>query len=85
MKIHGASVHFVVPEMDSGPIVVQGAVPVRDDDTAVTLAARVLAVEHRIYPRALGLVAAGRVQIAEGRCLIDHAHAPNKALIVPDL
>jgi phosphoribosylglycinamide formyltransferase-1 len=57
---HGATVHFVVPEMDSGPIILQGAVPVLKDDTADTLAARVLAVEHRIYPEALRLVAEGR-------------------------
>jgi len=70
-KEHGATVHFVVPEMDSGPIVAQAAVPVRDGDTEVTLAARVLEVEHRIYPEALRLVAEGRVRIAGGRCLID--------------
>src|SRR6202140_1899861 len=60
VKIHGASVHFVVPDMDSGPIIAQGAVGVRDDDTNATLAARVLALEHRIYPAALSLLAAGR-------------------------
>ena len=70
-KEHGATVHFVVPEMDSGPIVAQAAVPVRDGDTEATLAARVLEVEHRIYPEALRLVAEGRVRIAGGRCLID--------------
>src|SRR5437016_4021293 len=69
-KVHGATVHFVVPEMDSGPIIIQAAVPVRDDDTAETLAARVLAVEHRIYPRALKLVAQGRVRVADGRCIL---------------
>jgi phosphoribosylglycinamide formyltransferase-1 len=70
-KEHGATVHFVVPEMDSGPIVAQGAVPVRPGDTAATLAARVLEVEHRIYPQALRLVAQGRVQLDGDRCLID--------------
>jgi phosphoribosylglycinamide formyltransferase-1 len=70
-KLHGATVHFVVPEMDSGPIIAQGAVEVRGDDTAETLASRVLAVEHRIYPLALKLVAEGRVRIVDGRCLID--------------
>jgi phosphoribosylglycinamide formyltransferase 1 len=59
-KQHGATVHFVVPEMDSGPIIVQEAVPVLPDDTEAALAARVLAVEHRIYPQALRLVAEGR-------------------------
>lgn len=61
VKRHGATVHFVVPETDSGPIVVQEAVPVIEGDTEETLAARVLDVEHRIYPRALRLVAEGRV------------------------
>ena len=58
---HGATVHFVVPETDSGPIVLQDSVPVADSDTEATLAARVLEVEHRIYPQALQLVAEGRV------------------------
>ncbi|HBF56181.1 MAG TPA: phosphoribosylglycinamide formyltransferase, partial [Afipia sp.] len=62
VKIHGATVHFVVPEMDSGPIIMQGAVAVRDDDTPDTLAARVLGVEHCIYPNSLRLVASGRTR-----------------------
>jgi phosphoribosylglycinamide formyltransferase-1 len=82
-KIHGATVHFVAPEMDSGPIIAQGAVAVRDNDTEQTLAARVLAVEHRIYPLALRLVAEGRVQIVDGRCLIDGIPAPDTASLVP--
>jgi phosphoribosylglycinamide formyltransferase 1 len=60
---HGATVHFVVPEMDAGPVIVQEAVPVLPDDTEPTLAARVLAVEHRIYPQALRMVAEGRARI----------------------
>ena len=71
VKEHGATVHFVVPEMDSGPIVAQAAVAVLPGDTEATLAARVLEAEHRIYPRALKLVAEGRVRIVDGRCLID--------------
>jgi len=66
VKRHGATVHFVVPEMDSGPIVVQEAVPVLEGDTEETLAARVLEVEHRIYPQALRLVAEGRASLAAG-------------------
>jgi phosphoribosylglycinamide formyltransferase-1 len=58
---HGATVHFVVPEMDSGPIIAQEAIAVRPGDTEDSLAERVLVVEHRIYPRALGLLAQGRV------------------------
>jgi phosphoribosylglycinamide formyltransferase-1 len=58
---HGATVHFVVPETDSGPIIVQESVPVIEGDSEETLAARVLEIEHRIYPHALRLVAEGRV------------------------
>jgi phosphoribosylglycinamide formyltransferase 1 len=83
IKIHGATVHFVVPEMDSGPVIAQGAVGVREDDTPETLAARVLAVEHRIYPMALGLVAAGRVRVEDGRCRIDGASAGDHILLAP--
>jgi phosphoribosylglycinamide formyltransferase-1 len=60
-------VHFVVPEMDAGPIIVQEAVPVLPDDSETTLAARVLAVEHKIYPQALRMVAEGRAGIANNR------------------
>jgi phosphoribosylglycinamide formyltransferase-1 len=70
-KRHGATVHFVVPEMDAGPIIAQAAVPVLADDTEASLAARVLEVEHRIYPLALKLVAEGRVRIEDGRCWVD--------------
>lgn len=79
MKVHGATVHFVVAEMDSGPIIAQGTVPVHDDDNEATLAARVLAVEHRIYPKALKLLAEGRVRVEGERCLIDGVPAPDAA------
>jgi phosphoribosylglycinamide formyltransferase-1 len=84
VKIHGATVHFVVPEMDSGPIIAQGAVAVHDDDSEATLSARVLAVEHRIYPLALRLVAEGRVRVVDGRCWIAGVRVPDTALAVPD-
>jgi phosphoribosylglycinamide formyltransferase-1 len=61
-KRHGATVHFVVPDMDAGPIVAQHSVAVLEGDTEETLAARVLEVEHRIYPRALRAVAEGRTK-----------------------
>lgn len=64
VKQHGATVHLVVPEMDAGPIIAQDAVPVLEGDTEESLAARVLAVEHRLYPQALRLVAEGRVSVA---------------------
>lgn len=59
VRISGATVHFVTPETDAGPIVMQGAIGVRCDDTVQTLETRVLAIEHRIYPQALALVAGG--------------------------
>ena len=65
-KVHGATVHFVTPDLDDGPIVAQAVVEVRDDDTPETLAARVLRQEHRIYPEAVALLAAGRLSI-DGR------------------
>src|SRR5664279_2510268 len=82
-KIHGATVHFVVAELDSGPTVAQGAVAVHADDSEATLASRVLAVEHCIYPLALKLVAQGRVRVVDGRCLIDGVQVPIPATTVP--
>jgi phosphoribosylglycinamide formyltransferase-1 len=85
VKIHGATVHFVVPEVDSGPIIAQAAVPVLDDDTPDTLAARVLAAELRIYPLALALVAGGKSSIAaQGMVRNAVAISPSAQLIVPD-
>jgi len=68
VKISGATVHFVIPETDAGPIVMQGAVAVRDDDTPDTLAARILGIEHRIYPAALKAVASGVVWLEGDIC-----------------
>ena len=65
--IHGCSVHYVVPELDAGPIIAQAAVPVHPDDTEEALRQRVLAQEHVIYPQALRLVAGDRVALVEGR------------------
>ena len=62
VKTHGATAHFVTPDMDSGTIIIQAQVPVMPDDRPESLAARVLEVEHKIYPQALRLVAEGRVQ-----------------------
>ncbi len=85
VKIHGASVHLVVSDVDAGPIIMQGAIGVREGDTEETLAARVLAIEHRIYPAALALLASGRIRIVDGRCLIEGADDPASHLIVPDI
>ncbi len=84
VKIHGATVHFVAPEMDEGPIVAQAAVPVLDGDTPETLAARVLAQEHVIYPMALRLIASGAVRI-EGNRVLGAPSPHESALIVPDM
>jgi phosphoribosylglycinamide formyltransferase-1 len=85
VKLHGATVHFVVPEMDGGEIIAQGAIPVRDDDTEDTLAARVLAVEHRIYPNALRLLAQGKLRLENGRCRIEGTASVDTMLLVPDV
>jgi phosphoribosylglycinamide formyltransferase 1 len=66
VKLHGATVHMVTAGLDSGPIVVQGAVPVLGGDTEESLAARVLEVEHRIYPQAVRWFVEGRIEFTEG-------------------
>lgn len=66
VKVHGCTVHFVTAELDHGPIVIQAAVPVRSDDDAITLAARVLKQEHVIYPKAVRWFLDGRVALANG-------------------
>ena len=64
--LSGASVHFVVPELDAGPVIAQASVPVHPSDTPQTLAARVLEIEHKLYPEALGLLARGGVRLENG-------------------
>jgi phosphoribosylglycinamide formyltransferase-1 len=71
VRIHGCTVHLVVPELDAGPIIAQAAVPVHGSDTPDTLAARVLAAEHRLYPHALSWLASGRVRHEAGRLVVD--------------
>jgi phosphoribosylglycinamide formyltransferase 1 len=85
VKISGATVHFVIPETDAGPIVMQGAVVVADDDTAETLAARILGIEHRIYPEALRLLASGKVRLEGDICRISGQVSPDGTLIWPGL
>ena len=72
-KEHGASVHFVTPELDSGPVVIQGRLFTRPDDTPDTLAARVHRIEHRIYPDAIGWLADGRLEWNGGDVRLDGA------------
>ena len=83
VKISGATVHFVIPETDAGPIVMQGAVAVADDDTAETLAERILGIEHRIYPEALRLLANGTVRLEGDICRISGPASPDRTLIWP--
>jgi phosphoribosylglycinamide formyltransferase-1 len=82
VKIHGCTVHYVVPDMDAGPIIAQAAVPVLDEDTPETLGARVLAQEHVIYPLALKLAASGLLHI-NGQRVLGAAPQALPALIVP--
>ena len=83
VKISGATVHFVIPETDAGPIVMQGAVPVRDDDTPETLAARVIQIEHRIYPEALRLLASGQIHVEGDICTTSATAVSDGSLISP--
>ena len=71
VRLHGCTVHFVSEGVDEGPIIAQAAVAVAPDDTEDTLAARVLAQEHALYPRALALVATGRARLVDRRCVLD--------------
>ena len=75
VRIHGATVHFVRPEMDDGPIIGQAAVPVLPDDDPDTLAARVLEAEHRLYPACVHLVVEGDARVTRERVRMDAAAA----------
>ena len=75
VKVHGCTVHLVTPELDSGPIVIQAAVPVRKGDTADALAARVLQQEHVIYPRAVRWMLEGRLVIERGSVQVEGGDA----------
>ena len=80
-KLAGCTVHFVTEGVDEGPIIIQAAVPILDDDTPETLAARILVQEHKIYPRAVQLFAEGRLQVDGRRVLIDDAKPDSEAII----
>jgi phosphoribosylglycinamide formyltransferase-1 len=86
VKMHGCTVHYVTPEVDVGPIIIQAAVPVLPQDSEQTLAARVLEQEHRIFPQALRWIAEGRVSIGEtGMVSIAGLANPVASLISPGL
>jgi len=83
VRISGCTVHYVTPEMDSGPPIAQAAVPVHYCDTAETLAERVLAAEHRLYPVALKMVAEGRVKLEAGSVIFADYSSSRDVLINP--
>lgn len=84
VRVHGCTVHFVTPTLDGGPIIAQAAVPVLPDDTEDTLAARVLAQEHVIYPLSVRLVAEGKVTLgADGRISTRAGTSATARLVVP--
>ena len=83
VRFSGCTVHFVRAEVDAGPIIVQGVVAVRPDDTPATLAARVLEAEHRCYPLALELVASGRARVQAEKVVLAAALAPRGLWINP--
>ncbi len=85
VRIHGCTAHFVTEQLDGGPIVVQAAVPVLPGDTAETLAARVLAREHRIYPAAIRWLLEGRVRLAGERAEFDGVPPGAGELLSPGL
>lgn len=83
VRIHGCTVHFVTTDVDHGPIVAQGAVPVVDGDDEVSLAARVLAVEHRVLPGAVRAFCEGRLVIAGRSVRVKDAHPGTATLVAP--
>jgi phosphoribosylglycinamide formyltransferase-1 len=84
VKLHGCTVHYVVPEVDAGPIIAQAAVPVLADDTPDVLAGRVLAQEHRLYPAVVRWIAQGRVHLgADGVARVNGSADPALSLAYP--
>ncbi len=81
VKFSGCTVHFVDEGVDTGPIIIQAVVPVADDDTAETLASRILIEEHRIYPEAIALFAAGRLRVEGRRVLVEGAGPDRSAAL----
>jgi phosphoribosylglycinamide formyltransferase-1 len=85
VRFSGCTVFFVTEGVDDGPIIIQAVVPVYDDDTEETLSARILAQEHRIFPRAIALFQQGRLEVVGRKVLVKGAKARDDALINPPL
>ena len=85
VRIHGCTTHFVTPELDSGPIIMQAAIDVGVSENETSLAARVLEQEHLIYPRTLALVASGAARLKEGRCVLEGHSSAGSALVSPTI
>jgi phosphoribosylglycinamide formyltransferase-1 len=85
VKISGCTVHFVDGGMDTGPVIIQAAVTVTDDDTEESLSERILALEHKVFPEAIKLFSEGRLEIIGRRVRIRNAHREKKDLINPPL
>jgi phosphoribosylglycinamide formyltransferase-1 len=85
VRFSGCTVHFVRPEVDSGPIIAQGLVPVHPDDDEATLAARILQREHELYPHAIRLYAEGRLQVIDERVKVDGWIVPAVSALNPDV
>ena len=83
VRIHGCTVHFVTPTLDHGPVIIQAAVPVLDDDDEASLAARILLQEHQIYPQAVRWFAEGRLQLENGRVRLTAKLVDSAVLIAP--
>ncbi|WP_114769851.1 phosphoribosylglycinamide formyltransferase [Microvirga subterranea] len=81
--VHGCTVHFVVPELDAGPIVAQAAVPVVPGDTEESLAQRILVQEHVLYPQALAMICSGRARLENGRVVFSQGWGAGGALRSP--
>jgi len=85
VKLAGCTVHFVDEGMDTGPVIIQAAVPVMDDDTEDSLSARILRCEHRIYPEAVRLFAEGRLEVTGRKVRTGNMRSPDSLLIWPPL
>lgn len=83
VRVHGATVHFVTPTLDCGPVVIQAAVPVLPGDDEAALARRVLEQEHRIYPQAVRWFVDGRLTLTDGRVLVQGERAQPGGWTVP--